>query len=49
MKEYYYAIHPYVTNVPKNKEGYVVMNTNIFSRLWDVVFAADASPHDAPT
>ena len=44
----YYAIHPYVTNVPKNKEGYVVMNTNIFTRLWDVVFTADASPHDAP-
>ncbi len=44
----YYAIKPYVQGVPKNKQGYVVMNTNIFGRLWDRVFVADDSKHDPP-
>ncbi len=43
-----YAIKPYVQNVPKNKQGYVVMNTNIFGRLWDRVFVTDDSKHDPP-
>ncbi len=43
-----YAIKPYVQGVPKNKQGYVVMNTNIFARLWDTVYTADDSPHDPP-
>ncbi len=43
-----YAIKPYVQGVPKNKQGYVTMNTNIFVRQWDKVFIADDSPHDAP-
>jgi hypothetical protein len=41
-----YAIKPWVQNTPKNKQGYTVMNTNIFVRLWDSVYAADTSPHD---
>jgi len=43
-----YAIKPYVANVPKNKQGYVVMNTNIFIRAWDRAYVTDASPHDPP-
>jgi ABC-type transport system substrate-binding protein len=41
-----YAIKPWVQGTPKNKQGYVVMNTNIFVRLWDTVYVADTSPHD---
>ena len=41
-----YAIKPYIANVPKNKQGYVVMNTNIFIRAWDKAYVTDASPHD---
>ncbi|MCA1666156.1 MAG: peptide ABC transporter substrate-binding protein [Thermomicrobia bacterium] len=43
-----YAIKPYLTNVPKNKQGYVVMNTNIYIRAWDKAYVTDASPHDPP-
>jgi len=43
-----YAIKPYIANVPKNKQGYVVMNTNIFIRAWDKAYVTDASPHDPP-
>jgi ABC-type oligopeptide transport system substrate-binding subunit len=43
-----YAIKPWVQGVPKNKQGYTVPNTNIFGRLWDVVYATDDSPHDPP-
>jgi len=43
-----YAIKPYIANVPKNKQGYVVMNTNIFIRAWDRAYVTDASPHDPP-
>jgi len=43
-----YAIKPYIANVPKNKQGYVVMNTNIFIRSWDKAYVTDASPHDPP-
>ncbi len=41
-----YAIKPYVQGVPKNKQGYVVMNTNIFARLWDRVYVTADSKHD---
>ena len=41
-----YAIKPYVQGVPKNKQGYVVMNTNIFGRLWDRVYVTADSKHD---
>jgi ABC-type transport system substrate-binding protein len=41
-----YAIKPWIQNVPKNKQGYTVMNTNIYGRLWDVAYASDDSPHD---
>ncbi len=41
-----YAIKPYIANVPKNKQGYVVMNTNIFIRAWDKAYVTDDSPHD---
>ncbi len=41
-----YAIKPYVQGVPKNKQGYVVMNTNIFGRLWDRVYVTAESKHD---
>ncbi len=44
----YYAIKPYVQGIPKNKQGNVVPNTNIFIRAWDTVFVADDSPHDPP-
>ncbi len=44
----YYAIKPYVQGIPKNKQGNVVPNTNIFVRSWDSVFVADDSPHDPP-
>ncbi len=43
-----YAIKPYIANVPKNKQGYVVMNTNIFIRAWDKAYVTDDSPHDPP-
>lgn len=43
-----YAIQPWVRNVPKNKQGYVVMNTNIFTRLWDQAYVSDESPHEPP-
>jgi len=44
----YYAIKPYVQGIPKNKQGNVVPNTNIFIRAWDTVFVTDESPHDPP-
>ncbi len=43
-----YAIKPYIVNVPKNKQGYVVINTNIFIRAWDKAYVTDDSPHDPP-
>lgn len=43
-----YLIKPYATNFPKNKQGYVAPNTNIFVRAWDQIFVTDDSPHDAP-
>ena len=42
------AIKPYVQNFPKNKQGYLVYNTNIFARLWDSVYVSDDSKHDPP-
>ncbi len=43
-----YAIKPWMTGLPKNKQGYVVPNNNIFFRAYDTVFVSDDSPHDAP-
>jgi ABC-type oligopeptide transport system substrate-binding subunit len=43
-----YAIKPWVTGIPKNKQGYLVPNNNIFARAYDTVFVTDDSPHDAP-
>ncbi|MGI8854112.1 MAG: peptide ABC transporter substrate-binding protein [Thermomicrobiales bacterium] len=40
------AIKPYVQNFPKNKQGYLVYNTNIFGRLWDKVYVTPDSKHD---
>jgi len=42
------AIKPYATNFPKNKQGYTLYDTNIFSRLLDYVYVTDASPHNPP-
>jgi len=42
------AIKPWVTGIPKNKQGYLVPNNNIFTRAYDTVFVTDDSPHDAP-
>jgi ABC-type oligopeptide transport system substrate-binding subunit len=42
------AIKPWVTGIPKNKQGYLVPNNNIFTRSYDTVFVSDDSPHDAP-
>jgi len=45
----FYAIKPYLTNVPKNKQGYVVFNTSgIFNRAYDSIYVTDDSPHDPP-
>ena len=43
-----YAIKPWLTGFPKNKQGYLVPNNNIFSRAYDTVFVTDDSPHDPP-
>jgi oligopeptide transport system substrate-binding protein len=43
-----YAIKPWLTGFPKNKQGYLVPNNNIFTRAYDTVFVTDDSPHDAP-
>jgi ABC-type transport system substrate-binding protein len=43
-----YAIKPWVTGIPKNKQGYLVPNNNIFARAYDTVFVTDDSPHDPP-
>ncbi len=43
-----YAYKPYLQGVPKNKQGYLVPNTNIFVRMWDTVYVGDESPHDPP-
>ena len=43
-----YAIKPWVTGLPKNKQGYIVPNNNIFIRAYDTVFVTDDSPHDPP-
>ncbi len=43
-----YAIKPWVTGIPKNKQGYLVPNNNIFTRAYDTVSVTDASPHDPP-
>jgi ABC-type oligopeptide transport system substrate-binding subunit len=40
------AIKPYVQSFPKNKQGYLVYNTNIFGRLWDHVYVTPDSKHD---
>src|SRR5262245_45332824 len=44
-----YAIQTWVQNVPKNKQGYVVMNTNIFDRLWDSAYISEDSSNAPPT
>ncbi len=41
-----YAIKPWMTGLPKNKQGYTVPNNNIFFRAYDTVFVSDDSPHD---
>ena len=40
------AIKPYAQSFPKNKQGYLVYNTNIFGRLWDSVYVTADSKHD---
>ncbi|GEM_PF-144751 len=42
------AIKPYATRFPKNKQGYTLYDTNIFSRLLDYVYVTPDSPHDPP-
>ncbi len=41
-----YLVKPYVQGVPKNKQGYVVTNGNIFTRLCDYVYVTDESTHN---
>ena len=41
-------IKPYVQNFPKNKQGYTVYNTNIFTRLGDYVYVTDESKNMPP-
>ncbi|MHB8648306.1 MAG: peptide ABC transporter substrate-binding protein [Thermomicrobiales bacterium] len=42
------AIKPYATKFPKNKQGFTLYDTNIFSRLLDYVFVTPDSPNDPP-
>jgi ABC-type oligopeptide transport system substrate-binding subunit len=42
------AIKPWATRFPKNKQGYTLYDTNIFSRLLDYVYVTPDSPHDPP-
>ncbi len=44
----YYGIKPWVTGVPKNKQGYIVPNNALFVRQWDRISVTDDSPHDPP-
>ena len=43
-----FAIKPWVTGVPKNKQGYIVPNNALFVRQWDRIMVTDDSPHDPP-
>ena len=42
------AIKPWVTGLPKNKQGNTIPNNSIFFRAYDSVFVTDDSPHDPP-
>jgi ABC-type oligopeptide transport system substrate-binding subunit len=44
----YYGIKPWVTGIPKNKQGYIVPNNALFVRQWDRISVTDDSPHDPP-